>query len=579
MTDKKFTVQKMQYYIFLLALVVGLFFYFNQWSGKAAVYEADADQLVVGKQLFVRHCASCHDLQIDGIGPSLGGVTDISSHASLMDFIKNPSGSKDPRAIRLQEIYSGTMPPFNYLDETEINQLLSFIHHESRLKGLKARKLEEMSKIDNRRYAPPVKKSNLRITLEQFAQLPRSSDRPADKGIATLRAHPAGDGHLWVSDQMGVIYQIYRGQIDTFLHLSKRMEDFIFEPGIGTGLGSFVFHPDYLANGFFYTTHTEKYLDKSAINEGDFPDTVGVGLQWVLTEWKDTMRNTNVSFSGTSREILRVNTPTTAHGMQDISFSTSTDQRDPDYGMLYLGVGDGGSNNIKRPDLCHDPKSLLGTVLRIDPQGVNGKNDQYGLPPDNPFIDASDPLIRKEIWAYGFRNPHRMSWNGRQLIVADIGEANVEELNFIVKGGDYGWSIREGFFGISTVTDLKKVFAINGDERRKYREPYAQYDHQDGRAISGGFVYDGSIENLRGKYFFGDIVTGDLFYVNLDSSLNDPSIYRTSVLVSGESTSMQALCGSKRVHLRIGYDPYQQDLYVMTKGDAKIWHVAAATTD
>jgi glucose/arabinose dehydrogenase len=357
------------------------------------------------------------------------------------------------------------------------------------------------------------------------------------------------------------------------------MKHFIFEPGIGTGLGSFVFHPAYLTNGLFYTTHTEKYEEKPAINEGDFPDTIGVGLQWVITEWRSVAPMSKGHFIGTSREVLRINTPTTAHGMQDIGFSMTQDQRDPDYGMLYLGVGDGGSNNIKRPELCHDPRSLLGTVLRIDPKGVNGPNGQYGVPADNPFVDVSDSSIRKEIWAYGFRNPHRMSWHGGQLMVADIGEANVEELNVVVKGGDYGWSIREGFFGISTVDNLKKVFALDVDERKKYREPYAQYDHHDGRAISGGFVYEGPISNLKGKYFFGDIVTGDLFYINVDDSLNDASIYRTSIEVGGQTTSMQALCGSKRVHLRIGYDQYQQNIYVMTKGDGKIWRVTAAPSN
>jgi glucose/arabinose dehydrogenase len=122
---------------------------------------------------------------------------------------------------------------------------------------------------------------------------------------------------------------------------------------------------------------------------------------------------------------------------------------DPEYGLLYIGYGDGGANNIKHPELCHHLRSFLGTVMRIDPAGNNSKNGQYGIPSDNPFVNETDPLTVREIYAYGFRNPHRLTWdpsNNNRLMVTDIGEANIEELNIIEKGGDYGWPNREGQF-------------------------------------------------------------------------------------------------------------------------------------
>ena len=161
------------------------------------------------------------------------------------------------------------------------------------------------------------------------------------------------------------------------------------------------------------------------------------------------------------------------------------------------------------------------------------------------------------------------------MIVTDIGESNLEEINIVKKGGDYGWPNREGTFGITTVKDLKTVYEIPRAEAALYNEPFAQYDHTVGYAISGGYVYEGDIQSLRNKYIFGDIVNGKLFYVNWDPRLADSTIYELTIDKNGTSTDLREMTGIKRLHLRIGYDRFSGKLFVMTKADGKIYRVTS----
>ena len=110
--------------------------------------------------------------------------------------------------------------------------------------------------------------------------------------------------------------------------------------------------------------------------------------------------------------------------------------------------------------------------MRIDPAENNSKNGKYGIPADNPFVNETDPRAVREIYAYGFRNPHRLTWdptNNNRLMVTDIGEANIEELNIVEKGGDYGWPNREGNFGITTTKDMKTVYKLSTSDLDRLR--------------------------------------------------------------------------------------------------------------
>jgi len=523
---------------------------------------------------------SCHGLNDDGIGPPLGGITQLLSKQALLDFINNPSiqiesGNERARAQHLR--YKLIMPSYAWMGEPQITAILSYIQQQSILHHIKPREvIKETNKAGlTGRLVPPVQKSEIRIELEDVVQLPQLG-QSTDLGVVTLRAHPSADGTLFVSDQNGVIYRIKDGKAEIFLNIRQHIKDFQSGPGIATGIGSFDFHPDFLNNGLLYISHAETYKGQPA--DYVISDSIKAEVQWIIGEWK--MNDvTAKQFSGTHRELLRLHAPTFGHGCQDVAFIPGLNKNDPDYGLLYVGYGDGGSNNIKHPELGHHLQSFLGTIMRIDPSGNNSRNGKYGIPPANPFATEKDPLTVKEIYAYGFRNPHRMAWdkaNGNRMMATDIGESNIEELNIIENGGDYGWPSREGNYGIATVKDLKTVFKISASDRHLYRQPFAQYDHEEGNAISGGYVYDGDLAVLKDKYIFGDIVKGRLFYVNINPALRDSTVYELTIIKDGKETNLQAMSQARRLHLRIAYDQYKRDLYIITKIDGKIRRVVKA---
>ena len=278
------------------------------------------------------------------------------------------------------------------------------------------------------------------------------------------------------------------------------------------------FHPQYDTNGRLYT-----YTSEPVTATADFstiPDGEEANHQSVITEWKvpNPQNRDSVVNPASARILLRIDQPQFNHDGGAINFG-------PDK-KLYISLGDGGGaddEGIGHSSVGNglDLSNVLGTILRIVPRGSNSRNGQYGIPITNPFLGHN--AIPNEIYAYGFRNPFRFSFdreNGR-LFVGDVGQSDIEEINVVKKGGHYGWRIKEGTF----------FFDPNGDDRgfvtRKARglpsgmiDPIAQYDHDEGLAIIGGFVYRGaSIPELRGRYVFGDFSQnfssndGRLFYL------------------------------------------------------------------
>ena len=566
-----------RYFLYLLILIsAGVVIYF---TFRKKNYTGDDATLANGKVLFTKYCSSCHSLEADGFGPPLGGITSVLPDDALVAFIQNPSkviASKNERAVSQLARYKRVMPAFEWMQEGEISAVLSYIHHESELHHIEATSIQSDSTRGGLtgRLVAPVRKSGLKIELEEVVQIPRIKDTSPDLGIATLRAHPSGDGTIFVSDQNGVIYKITNSKSEVFLDVRKYIKDFQSGPGIATGVGSFDFHPDFLNNGLIYITYAETFKGQKA--DYLISDSIKSEAQWTISEWKIDDVNSAV-FSGTHRELLRLHAPTFAHGCQDIGFIPDLKKSNADYGLLYFGYGDGGANNIKRPELCHHLRSFLGTVMRIDPAGNNSKNGKYGIPSDNPFVNESDPLTVKEIYAYGFRNPHRFAWdsaNNNRLMVTDIGEANIEELNVVEKGGDYGWPNREGNFGITTTKDMKTVYKLGESDVDRFKKPFVQYDHQEGNAISGGYVYEGNLTALKNKYVFSDIVNGRLFYVNIDPALTDSTVYELTIVENGKETTLQEMSHTKRLHQRVNYDRFAKVLYVITKADGKIRRIS-----
>lgn len=574
---------------FCTTLVVGLLvccFAWGKLEGGAAEYSTNKQIITEGAGLFTTHCASCHMLENDAIGPKLGGVTSVLSHSALHAFIQSPAevvASGNKRAVALLDKYKAVMPGFDQLDSTQIDSILAYIHKVSTDKNLKPLRVSSSSNNGAPlQLVPKVEQSNLVIELEDFAIIPQLPGRPAYKGITFMRADPREAGTYFVNDLMGILYRLENGTPRVFLDVREHFPLFVYEPGVATGLGSFAFHPEFSQNGIFYTTHSEVRHGSKAINADDIPADVppheSPALEWTLTEWK--MAKVSASkFKGTHRELLRFVTPTTAHGAQEINFSPVTDPTDPDYAKLYISCGDGGSINLKRPEMAGHPHAILGSIMRIDPAGSNGMGGQYGIPADNPFANSKDPLVQKEIWAYGFRNPHRFSWDfthGKRMIAIDIGEANIEEVNVIVAGGSYGWGKAglEGTMSIDPVKDPTVVTPASAQAQALHVSPHGQYDHTDGQAITGGFVYQGPIKALQNKYIFGDIVNGRLFFMHMGKELTDKTLYELLVQKDGALTTIKAMSQVERAHLRLAYDKRGGDLFILTKDDGRIRRVS-----
>jgi hypothetical protein len=180
--------------------------------------------------------------------------------------------------------------------------------------------------------------------------------------------------------------------------------------------------------------------------------------------------------------------------------------------------------------------------------------------------------VWKEIYAYGFRNPHRITWVGKgenaRLVTGDVGELTVEEINLVKPGSDYGWNEREGYFGINP-KQLKETYSLTPNDI-PYELPFALFGHETGNAISGGYVYEGPIKELNHQYVFGDIVRGKLFFLNGFSMEPQPvPIQELGVFYKGEHTDMKKIVGKSRTDLRIGKDG-EGNLYTMNKADGII---------
>jgi glucose/arabinose dehydrogenase len=249
--------------------------------------------------------------------------------------------------------------------------------------------------------------------------------------------------------------------------------------------------------------------------------------------------------------------------------------------MLFLLVGEGTSvwrgnaRSVGRPD------SLFGAVLRIDPLGTNGRGGTYGVPADNPFFGRPAADGFPEVWAYGFRNPHKLSFDPAHqgwLYVSDVGESNLEEVNLVLPGRHYGWPQREGTWQVDPAGVVSQPQPPPAaDASAGLMPPVAQFDHDEGTAVSGGFVYRGrGIPQLQGQYVFGDIGGGRVFVFDTREVAlgRQATVRELRLLRDGKPTTLAQLTGSARVDLHFGVDQ-GGELYLLTKSDGRIRRLAA----
>jgi glucose/arabinose dehydrogenase len=417
-----------------------------------------------------------------------------------------------------------------------------------------------------------ITKTGLSVELKEFVQMPHSSSTAPRARINLLKHSEDGSGRLFVNDLRGKLYVIVNKNVSTYLDLAAQFSNFKGSPGLGTGFGAFAFHPDFASNGKLYTTHSEHAWSGTADFEGSLST---VALQWVITEWTTSAPGAN-SFAGTKRELLRVNMPSSQHGIQDIAFNPNSKTGDSDYGMLYICVGYGFQFSPDAQPIAHTRQSILGTIIRIDPLGNNSANGKYGIPADNPFASDEDSTTLGEIWAIGFRNPHRICWDtggSNKMFVGDIGEANIEEVNLVEAGADYGWHHREGTFLYNPTGNSRELFPLPSDDHLYgYKYPVAQYDHDEGRSVVGGFVYRGkNVPQLYGKYLFGDIVRGRIFYVDEENLVqgSQAKINELTLIKDGSEVTLLGLVNDSRVDLRFGMDA-NGEIYILNKRDGMI---------
>ncbi len=298
----------------------------------------------------------------------------------------------------------------------------------------------------------------------------------------------AGDGsnRVFVATEQGVVHVFPNDPKATktkvFLDIQDRVSynDATNEEGF-LGL---VFHSKYKENGEFFVFYTTKKAKRTN----------------VLSRFRVSKDDPDRADPDSEEELLRISKPYWNHDGGVLCFG-------PD-GFLYFTHGDGGAGNDLY-DNGQNLNTLLGKVLRIDVDHKDaGKN--YAIPKDNPFADR--PGARPEVWAYGLRNVWRMSFDhatGR-LWAADVGQNLFEEIDFIRKGGDYGWNRREG---------LHPFGARGTGTRPDFIEPIWEYDHDVGKCIIGGYVYHGTrLPELEGYYIYGDFVATKIWALRYDDA-------------------------------------------------------------
>ena len=389
-----------------------------------------------------------------------------------------------------------------------------------------------------------VEKRGLEVEIADVVRLPLTRGiRPPDQDV-----NPAGwarvsyvrdlpDGRRFANDSRGFLYMLDGGTAPT---VYASFDDFPFTiySRLESGFIGFDFHPEFARNGLFYTVHGERAEGNPAtpdfIPPGFTPD--DVNHHNIITEWRATNPDAN-TFEGTRRELLRVGqvVDNLTHPFGHVGFNPTAVPGDDDYGLLYtsgsdLGFSNGGGPNANNPDQVQRLDTLVGAILRFDPRspeesgGTKGIGN-YTIPAVNRFAADGDPNTLGEIYAYGFRNAHRLSWDldDGTLFAADIGMNHIEEINIVRNGENYGWMRREGHFENGIIRSggaLNQLFELppdilGGQTEDEFTYPVAIYDHDDGQAISGGFSYHGRIEALEGKFVFGDLNRGRLFAADL----------------------------------------------------------------
>jgi len=451
-----------------------------------------------------------------------------------------------------------------------------------------------------------ILKRGLAVEVKDVVRLPDTRRlRPVEQDVSPsgwarisfVRDLP--DGRRFVNDSRGFIYVIGADREPRVYVDSGAAFPLAVYNRLESGLIGFVFHPEFAKNGLFYTVHSER-----AAGNPRTPDFIPPGFALkdvtyhnVITEWHATNPAAAV-FEGTRRELVREAhvVANLTHPMGAVEFNPTAKPGDTDYGLLYTsgsdhGFSNGGGPNSNTASQTQRLDSIMTAILRFDPRspsvtkGTKGLGD-YTIPMANKFAADGDPKTLGEIYAYGFRNAHRLSWDADgTMFASDIGMNQIEEINIVRNGENYGWMMREGIWenGRWRGGALNELFALpadvlNGSKKDGFTYPVAMYDHDEGRAVTDGFAYHGQIAALGGKFVFGDIQNGRLFAADLaEMKKADDGIPQTVASIEEIQLYVRDAAGNRigvsmreLVDQKMGGSISRVDLHINRTGDGEL---------
>jgi len=422
------------------------------------------------------------------------------------------------------------------------------------------------------------------VNVREFASVPDI------EGVAARMmnlVNEPGTRRLLVNDMRGPLYSVsYDGKVTLYLDINAAAWDVTVQSmGRERGFQNFAFHPQFGQAGTpgfgkFYT-----YIDTSNQTPvADFMTTnPATTHDTVMLEWTAKTPNAETYDGGPPRELFRLRQPFANHNGGHMAFNPLATPGTPEFGLLYIGVADGGSGGDPMR-LGQNLGSAFGKIFRIDPLGRTSTNKKYGIPASNPFVKTAGAL--PEIYAYGVRNPQRFAWDSRNgtLFLADIGQNIVEEISIVTSGANLGWNAWEGsfrFIGRQAVSEEKP----RSDPKVTYPiVEWGQIDPllQPNSAASGLVVYRGTqIPQLANLVIFTDMPSGEIFYVNADKLpaggqdpirrilLNVNGSGRTMLEVIQEKNKAQGKTPATRSDLRLSLGPDNQ-VFLLNKGDGTI---------
>jgi glucose/arabinose dehydrogenase len=427
------------------------------------------------------------------------------------------------------------------------------------------------------------------VTAREFASLP-DVDGVAAR-MMSLVQEPTSR-RLFVSDMHGLLYTVSPDGRTVAPYLDLRDPKWsvaVQSQGRERGLQSFVLHPQFAqagAQGFgrFYT-----YTDIS--DQTPTPDFVTPletsAHHTVLHEWTAKTPGAATYDGGPPRELIRLRQPYANHNGGMITFNPTARPGTADYGLLYMGVGDGGSGGDPQ-GVAQNLGSAFGKILRIDPLGKNGRGGKYGIPAANPFVSRAGTL--PEIYAYGVRNSQRFAWDARNgaMYITDIGQNIVEEVSPVTAGANLGWNVWEGSYRYVSQRAVSTE-APRSDPAVTY--PIVEWGQLDpvllannsSAAVSLVVYRSTTIPQLTNRIVFGDMPSGEVFHVSADTlPAGGQDAIRRVLFVTGagaaprpaleiiqEKNRAQGKTAAARADLRFDATPTGQ-IFLLNKADGTI---------